>query len=201
MSSQGPNKIAQRLTEQSVPTPRGGAKWYPTTVSDVLKRANQKGRQSDGLCTKARTIHRRNSLHRQVEDTRREASHAGRVPYPQGGERLRVGGRARPTRGNDFDPKAGGITFRAAAQAWLNSRSNDLKETTAAGYRRALAPVADRRKAAQRLSIDAMFGGYPLNAIKREQITAWVAEQKAAGKSPVTIRHAVLLVKVCGIRT
>src|SRR4029077_6953635 len=63
------------------------------------------------------------------------------------------------TRGNDFDPKAGGITFRAAAQAWLSSRSNDLKETTAAGYRRALAPVADRRKAAQRLSIDAMFGG------------------------------------------
>lgn len=37
------NKIAQRLTERGVPAPRGGAKWYPTTVSDVLKRANQKG--------------------------------------------------------------------------------------------------------------------------------------------------------------
>ena len=37
------NKIAQRLTERGVPTPRGGAKWYPTTVSDVLKRANRKG--------------------------------------------------------------------------------------------------------------------------------------------------------------
>ena len=33
----------KRLTEQGVPTPRGGAKWYPTTVGDVLKRANTKG--------------------------------------------------------------------------------------------------------------------------------------------------------------
>jgi DNA invertase Pin-like site-specific DNA recombinase len=37
-----PNKIAQRLTEQNVPTPGGGARWYATTVSDVLKRANTK---------------------------------------------------------------------------------------------------------------------------------------------------------------
>ena len=37
------NAIARRLTERGVPAPRGGAKWYPTTVSDVLKRANQKG--------------------------------------------------------------------------------------------------------------------------------------------------------------
>ena len=37
------NKIAQRLTERGVPAPGGGAKWYPTTVSDVLKRANAKG--------------------------------------------------------------------------------------------------------------------------------------------------------------
>lgn len=87
-------------------------------------------------------------------------------------------------RGDDYDPKAGGVTFAEAAQVWLASRSNDLKETTAAGYRQALAPVADRRKAARRLSIDAVFGGYPLNAIKREQITAWVADMKAAGKKP-----------------
>jgi DNA invertase Pin-like site-specific DNA recombinase len=33
-----PTMIARRLTEQGVPTPRGGARWYPTTVSDVLKR-------------------------------------------------------------------------------------------------------------------------------------------------------------------
>ncbi|VBA46740.1 recombinase family protein [Mycobacterium pseudokansasii] len=37
------NKIAQRLTAQKVPTPGGGPKWYPTTVSDVLKRANKNG--------------------------------------------------------------------------------------------------------------------------------------------------------------
>jgi DNA invertase Pin-like site-specific DNA recombinase len=34
-----PNKIAATLTQEGVPTPRGGAKWYPTTVSDVLRRA------------------------------------------------------------------------------------------------------------------------------------------------------------------
>jgi integrase len=98
-------------------------------------------------------------------------------------------------RGVEFDPKAGGITFREAAQAWLASR-HDLKPTTLAGYRRALAP-AQRLYGPSRqdLSIDATFGGYPLNAIKREQITAWVAGLTAAGKSPVTIRHAVLLVK------
>jgi DNA invertase Pin-like site-specific DNA recombinase len=38
-----PNKIAQRLTQRAVPTPGGGVKWYATTVSDVLKRANTKG--------------------------------------------------------------------------------------------------------------------------------------------------------------
>jgi DNA invertase Pin-like site-specific DNA recombinase len=38
-----PNKIAQRLTAQGVPTPGGGSRWYATTVSDVLKRANKKG--------------------------------------------------------------------------------------------------------------------------------------------------------------
>jgi DNA invertase Pin-like site-specific DNA recombinase len=37
------NKIAQRLTEQKVPTPGGGAKWYATTVADVLRRANANG--------------------------------------------------------------------------------------------------------------------------------------------------------------
>lgn len=30
--------IARKLTEHGVPTPRGGAKWHPTTVSDVLAR-------------------------------------------------------------------------------------------------------------------------------------------------------------------
>jgi hypothetical protein len=35
-------------------------------------------------------------------------------------------------RGQDYDPKAGGITFRVAAQDWLASRP-DLKPTTKAG--------------------------------------------------------------------
>ena len=34
----GPNTIATRLTEAGVPTPRGGAQWYPTTVRDILAR-------------------------------------------------------------------------------------------------------------------------------------------------------------------
>jgi DNA invertase Pin-like site-specific DNA recombinase len=38
-----PNKIAQRLTDTGVPTPGGGIRWYPTTIVDVLKRANRKG--------------------------------------------------------------------------------------------------------------------------------------------------------------
>ena len=32
------NAIAARLTGEGVPTPRGGAKWYPTTVCDVFAR-------------------------------------------------------------------------------------------------------------------------------------------------------------------
>ena len=35
------NAIARRLTERCVPTPGGGAKWYPTTVRDVLRRSQQ----------------------------------------------------------------------------------------------------------------------------------------------------------------
>lgn len=32
------NAIAAQLTSEGVPTPRGGAKWYPTTVCDVFAR-------------------------------------------------------------------------------------------------------------------------------------------------------------------
>jgi DNA invertase Pin-like site-specific DNA recombinase len=32
------NAIAEQLTSEGVPTPRGGAKWYPTTVCDVFVR-------------------------------------------------------------------------------------------------------------------------------------------------------------------
>lgn len=37
-----PNKIAQRLTDAGVPTPRHGAKWYPTTVRLVLDREQKR---------------------------------------------------------------------------------------------------------------------------------------------------------------
>jgi hypothetical protein len=73
-------------------------------------------------------------------------------------------------RGVEFDPKAGGITFREAAAAWLGSR-HDLKATTLGGHRYALAPARDRRGDGRELGIDAVFGGYPLNAIKREHIS------------------------------
>lgn len=39
----GANMIARQLTERGIPTPRGGVRWYPTTVSDILKRANRDG--------------------------------------------------------------------------------------------------------------------------------------------------------------
>ena len=68
-------------------------------------------------------------------------------------------------------PAVGALPFRVAAQAWLASR-HDLKPTTLAGYRYALAPATSARRAQrQRLSIDATFGGYPFNAITRDRYT------------------------------
>lgn len=65
-------------------------------------------------------------------------------------------------RGSEFDPQSGNTTFRAAAQAWLASR-HDLKPTTLAEHRCALAPVAKRRGDGKTLGIDAVFGGYPFS--------------------------------------
>ena len=85
-----------------------------------------------------------------------------------------------------FDPNAGKVLFRAAAAAWLASRA-DLKETTRAAYRDALAPTASTGKTAQRhkrlgdLRIDAVFGGYPINAITRDQIRQWVPADDRRG--------------------
>jgi len=98
-------------------------------------------------------------------------------------------------RGNVFDPAAGGITFREAAQAWLASR-HDLKPTTRYGYERALAAYAACKKPRRSLGIDATFGGYPLNAIKREHITDWVAKLVAAGRKPSTVYHNVAVVRM-----
>ena len=108
---------------------------------------------------------------------------------------MRTTAEATRLRGATFDPKAGNTTFRVAAQAWLASR-HDLKPTTLAEHVCALAPVAKRRGDGKTLGIDAVFGGYPLNAITREQISAWVAALTQAGKSPSTVRGAYFLVRM-----
>ncbi len=115
-------------------------------------------------------------------------------------------------RSTTFDPKAGAISFREAAQDWLSSR-HDLKRSTHAGYVAALAPksaegstevknarrdadsAAGRAKRAA-LSIDATFGGYPINKITRTQISEWVSAMAAAGSKPSTVRHAFFIVRM-----
>lgn len=98
-------------------------------------------------------------------------------------------------RGMYFEPKAGRVLFRDAAQQWLASR-HDLKLTTKAGYEAALASAYVRRGDGKTLGIDAVFGGYPLNKITRGQISAWVQKMVAAGKKPSTVRHAYFLVRM-----
>jgi integrase len=97
--------------------------------------------------------------------------------------------------GNDYDPSKGSIIFREAAQLWLASR-HDLKATTRAGHEAAFAPASSRRGDAKTLGIDAVFGRYPLNTIKREHISDWVQKMVAAGKKPSTVRHAYFLVRM-----
>jgi integrase len=94
-----------------------------------------------------------------------------------------------------FDPSAGKVLFRDAAQLWLASR-HDLKPTTKAGHEAALAPASSRRGDCKTLGIDAVFGGYPLNRITRDQISAWVQKMVGAGKKPSTVRHAYFLVRM-----
>lgn len=98
-------------------------------------------------------------------------------------------------RGIDHDPRSGNTTFRTAAKQWLASR-HDLKPTTRAEHRCALAPVAKRRGDGKTLGIDAVFGGYPLNAITRGQISAWVKQLTDAGKSPSMVRYQYFLVRM-----
>jgi integrase len=98
-------------------------------------------------------------------------------------------------RGVYFDPNAGRMLFRDAAQLWLASR-HDLKPTTRSGHEAALAPASTRRGDGKTLGIDAVFGGYPLNKITRDQISAWVQKMVAAGKKPSTVRHAYFTVRM-----
>ncbi|QYB02737.1 tyrosine-type recombinase/integrase [Rhodococcus sp. USK10] len=99
------------------------------------------------------------------------------------------------TRGTTFDPKAGGVAFRQAAGEWLASR-HDLKPRTHAEYANLLRPKTTGQLATRVLSIDATFGGYPLNAITRKQISEWVQALTAAGKKPSTVRHAYFVVRM-----
>jgi len=128
-------------------------------------------------------------------------------------------------RSTTFDPKAGAVSFREAAQDWLSSR-HDLKRSTHAGYEHALTPkysagntntntnssgtaftheVKNARRDTvnaaamakrQALSIDATFGGYPINKITRTQISEWVSAMAAAGSKPSTVRHAFFIVRM-----
>jgi integrase len=102
-------------------------------------------------------------------------------------------------RGLSFDPEAGKLLFRDAARNWLDSR-HDLKATTLAAYREALAPTtaatAKRHTRLAVLRIDKVFGGYPLNRITREQISEWVERMQVAGKRPSTVRNAYFLVRM-----
>ncbi|BBZ29474.1 hypothetical protein MMAD_37690 [Mycolicibacterium madagascariense] len=101
-------------------------------------------------------------------------------------------------RGINVDTNAGKVLFRDAAAKWLASR-HDLKDTTRAAYADALAPTSDhtvkRHKRLANLRIDNTFGDYPVNAIRREDISDWVGAMSKAGKKPSTIRNAYFLVK------
>lgn len=102
------------------------------------------------------------------------------------------------TKGVAFDPNRGKARFRDVAAEWLESRP-DLKETTLAAYREALAPTteatAQRHARLSGLRIDDVFGGYPVNAITRDQISAWVTRMMGAGKKPSTVRNAYFIVR------
>lgn len=97
--------------------------------------------------------------------------------------------------GIEYDPKSGEIPFREAAAIWLQSR-HDLKPRTLAGHREMLAPKATRRGQMAKLGIDAVFGGYPVNAITRELLSSWVEQLTKAGKKPGTVRHHFYVVKM-----
>ncbi|MDP0398749.1 tyrosine-type recombinase/integrase [Tsukamurella strandjordii] len=89
-------------------------------------------------------------------------------------------------RGLTFDPRSGDMLFRAAGQAWLESRT-DLKAATRANYTGQLRADGE---------IDRRFGGYPLNKITREDLQAWVNEQVAAGSSSSSVRNKFFIVRM-----
>ncbi|ADG78051.1 Integrase family protein OS=Tsukamurella paurometabola (strain ATCC 8368 / DSM / CCUG 35730/ CIP 100753 / JCM 10117 / KCTC 9821 / NBRC 16120 / NCIMB 702349/ NCTC 13040) OX=521096 GN=Tpau_1423 PE=4 SV=1 [Tsukamurella paurometabola] len=89
-------------------------------------------------------------------------------------------------RGLTFDPRSGDMLFRAAGQAWLQSRT-DLKIATRTNYTGQLRADGE---------IDRRFGGYPLNKITREDLQAWVNEQVAGGSSSSSVRNKFFIVRM-----
>lgn len=88
-------------------------------------------------------------------------------------------------RGQTYDPKSGGATFRDVADAWLASRV-DLKPRTRQGYAHILNAGAD---------LDRTFRGHPLNTITRVLVAEWIARRTAEGKRPSTVRHQYFILK------
>lgn len=101
-------------------------------------------------------------------------------------------------RGKVFDPNAGKALFRDAAAQWLVSR-HKLKPTTLAAYAEALAATTEetaaRHKRLAHLRIDNVFGGRPVNTIRRQDVSQWVGRMIDAGKKPSTVRNAYFLVR------
>jgi hypothetical protein len=86
-------------------------------------------------------------------------------------------------RGLTFDPKAGKATFRDVAAAWLDCL-HDLKDRTRREYGQILAPAAERRGGMREIGIDAVFGGYPVNAITRDRIVGMDHRESRCARSP-----------------
>lgn len=89
-------------------------------------------------------------------------------------------------RGMYIDPRQGAECFRSVAVAWLDSKRPSLKARTLTGYESLLKAEKD---------IDKTFGGYPVNAITRQQVQDWVNRLTRAGKRPSTVRNAYFVVR------
>lgn len=74
-------------------------------------------------------------------------------------------------------------------------RPATISSRVRAEYENLLRPKTRGPIATRRLSIDATFGGYPLSAITRQQISEWVRALTSAGKKPSTVRHAYFVVR------
>ena len=124
----------------------------------------------------------------------------------KGGFRTRKAANAMPRRWRT--PKLRGMTStptRARCCSATRRRRGWRPATTsrrppAPRTRDALAPAdettAKRHKPLADLRIDAVFGGYPLNKITREDISEWVARLRRRARGRRTVRNAYFLVRM-----